>query len=255
MPNTDIAIADDRSIASPSADEQRRLLKQLLASERLTDAEFDLFAEVCRRTNMDPFRRQIYAIKRRTRENVDGEWRWVDKMTIVFAIGGLQAQARRDGLAGRDKTVYTYAPNDEKRKWPFSAEVTVYRRDPRTGERDAYTAEVFFSEFCPMKNEKVDGVERRVPSGKWATMPHAMLSKCAEAAALRMGFPESLSGMHVGEEFDHSTHAERRTRSTVRASPRTVDDLVRRTNAPATAEEDDVYDYTDNDEMHDEGEA
>src|SRR5688572_17687791 len=52
----------------------------------LTEAEFGLYAQVCRRTGLDPFRRQIYAIKRREWDALANGH--VEKVTFQVGIDG-----------------------------------------------------------------------------------------------------------------------------------------------------------------------
>jgi hypothetical protein len=41
-------------------------------------------------------------------------------------------------------------------------------------------------------------------AGRWADMPFLMLAKCAEAQAIRKGWPEDLSNTFVGEEIEQA---------------------------------------------------
>jgi len=63
---------------------------------------------------------------------------------------------------------------------PEYVTATVYRFV--NGQRCAFSDTLFFDEAVPMVN--------KMPSGLWAKSPAMMLSKCAKAAALRLGFAE-----------------------------------------------------------------
>ena len=114
-----------------------------------------------------------------------------------MGIDGLRAKADRTGQqAGRDDVKFNLMPDGTfqtaaqlaaKKEKPLTATVTVYRAV--TGMRCPYTKTVLFSEYCPAN-----------PSNKWASMPFNMIEKCAEAAALRMGFASETAGLHIEEE-------------------------------------------------------
>ena len=63
-----------------------------------------------------------------------------------------------------------------------------------------------WDEFVPIKAVWVDNQpsDRKVldKSSRWGDMPFLMLAKCAEAQAIRKGWPEDLSNTFVGEEID-----------------------------------------------------
>jgi phage recombination protein Bet len=145
-----------------------------------TDAEFKLFLYDCARQGVHPLDRLIYFTKRG------------GKYTPVTSIDFMRQRAADTGeMAGSDRAVYegqVGAPN-------FIARVTVYRLTQ--GLRFAYEGEAYWTEFKP------------IDDFMWKKMPHVMLSKCAEAAALRKAFPKQLAGLKTAEEMEQadSDHA------------------------------------------------
>lgn len=153
--------------------EQLDIIKRTLV-DKLDDNEFALFIEVAKRSGLDPFQRQIYAIKR-------GE-----KVTIQTGIDGYRLMAARTGaLAGIDDALF----DTEDAEHPGKATVTVWRWVH--GERVPFTASARWSEYKPLPpNDRM-----------WGKMPFTMLAKCAEALALRKGFPAEISGVYTAEEM------------------------------------------------------
>lgn len=155
------------------------LLKEQIA-KGCTDMELTLFAKVCQRTGLDPFARQIYAIKRGSGDRA--------KMTIQTGIDGYRLSASRSGdYAGSDDIEY----DTEEAEHPAWARATVYRFVQ--GQRVPFAAKARWSEYC----QQYDGK----PSDMWKKFPYLMLGKCAEALALRKAFPAELSGMYTDEEM------------------------------------------------------
>jgi len=163
-------------------DDQTALIKRTIC-RGATDDEFALFSYVCERTRLDPFLRQIHAVKRWSA----AEGREV--MAIQVGIGGFHLIADRTGAyCGNDEPRYG-PPN--KNGHPESATVTVWKLV--AGQRCAFTATVRWDEFKQLKRD--GGL-----TAMWARMPFLMLGKCAEAAALRKGFPAELSGLQTPDE-------------------------------------------------------
>lgn len=161
--------------------EQKALIKSQICKDA-TDDELKLFLYVAKRTGLDPFARQIYAVKRK---NSRGEL----QMTVQTSIDGFRLTAfRTDCYAGRDEAIFEY---DDKGA-PKKVKVTVYKLVQ--GIRCAFTATALWSEYYPGE----------VQGFMWKKLPETMLEKCCEAKALRMAFPAELSGIYSKEEMDQA---------------------------------------------------
>jgi hypothetical protein len=95
--------------------------------------------------------------------------------------------AQTGECAGIDDAVFVGEPKTPA----FAATVTVWRLVG--GQRGAFTATARWSEYKPESNDFM-----------WLKMPFTMLGKCAEALALRRGFPVQLAGLYAKEEFDQA---------------------------------------------------
>ena len=149
-----------------------------------TDEEFELFLHACQRTGLDPFMRQIYAVKR---------WDSISKretMTIQTGIDGYRLIAERTGKysPGREPT-YQY---DEKGN--IISATAYVKKQTSDGTWHEVAATAFFNEYCQRTKEGK-------PTRFWMQLGHAMIAKCAEALALRKAFPGDLSGIYTKEEM------------------------------------------------------
>jgi phage recombination protein Bet len=171
--------------------DQVNVIKQHLAPG-ISDEELHLFAMVCRRTGLDPFTRQIYAVMRNVSEKQGERWVTRPKMTIQTGIDGYRLIAARTGeLAGIDDAEY----DTEDAEHPMWARVTVYRLVQ--GQRCPFTAKARWSEYVQLDTKST-------PTRMWQRMPYLMLGKCAEALALRKAFPAELSGIYTSEEMEQA---------------------------------------------------
>jgi phage recombination protein Bet len=177
------------------SEEQVGLLKRTIC-KGATDDEFLLFVSQCKRTGLDPFSRQIHAVKRWDSQSQR------EVMTIQTGIDGYRLIADRTGLyAGNDEPKYDTEDADH----PNKATVTVWKIV--AGQRVPFTRSARWEEF---KQTKKDGTLTRF----WKTMPYLMLGKVAEALALRAAFPQELSGIYTNEEMEQADSGE--------AAPRTA---------------------------------
>lgn len=163
--------------------EQTDLIKRQIA-KGCSDDELKLFLYQCARTGLDPFSRQIYALKRR--EYSDGQW--VEKMSIQTGIDGFRLIAERTGR-------YSPGPdNDYEYKDGRLEKATAHVMKLAGGTWHKVSASAHFYEYAQTKKE---GALTKM----WAEKPHIMLGKCAEALALRKAFPAEMSGLYTGDEL------------------------------------------------------
>jgi len=159
--------------------------------------ELQLFGQVCRRTGLDPFSRQIYAVSRGT-----GDRR---KMTIQVSIDGFRLQAERSKHYGGSETFWCGDDGVWRDVWlskesPAAAKTVVYKR----GCEHPFSAVALWTEYkqeVPEWGANRQKTGRMVLADMWRKMPATMLAKCSEALALRKAFPAELAGLYSSEEM------------------------------------------------------
>lgn len=164
------------------------------------------FMLVCRQYNLNPLKKEIYAVYQRTK--VNGQW--VEKLEPIVSIHGLRQLARRSKnptYAYTGKAVFDY--KDAEKIKLDSATVEVFGRFDGSFEAvkiGEYTA--YYDEFAKthVNDDEYGKYHAGDAMGTWKTMPRVMLAKCAEANAIRSIF--DIGGVYVEEEMSSSSRVE-----------------------------------------------
>lgn len=167
-------------VKSELSAQEIELVKRNIAKDA-SDNELKLFLQICNRTGLDPFARQIFFVKRGG----------VGQTTL--SIDGFRLVAERTGrYEGQLGPFWCGSDGEWKDVWianepPVAAKVGVFR----SNFREPLYAVANFSAY-------------NAGSPIWRKMPALMLAKCAESLALRRAFPMELSGLYTTDEMEQA---------------------------------------------------
>ncbi|WP_426750078.1 phage recombination protein Bet [Myxococcus sp. Y35] len=180
--------------------ERVELVKRTICPRGISEDEFALFIEQCKRSGLDPLLKEAFCVARR--QNVGNRERpnWVTKYEFQPSEAGMLARAERfpdfkgiqasavfaeDDIVvdqGRGEVVHRFNP--AKRK---GALVGAWARVVREDKLPV----VVWLDFS--------GYVQQTPL--WSKIPTTMIEKCARVAALRKAYPEAFGGLYVREEM------------------------------------------------------
>jgi hypothetical protein len=182
--------------------EELTILKNAMC-KNATDVELQYCLTVARRRGLDPFKGQIWFVPRNDRSADDGAGGRGGKVWIpVTSIGGLCHVGARDhkdygsfsepefGPAITVEWQYKGSGPIKKLQVPEWARVKAFKK----GATEPTVGIVWWTEIYP--NIDYAPMVRQ--------MPRRMLSKCAQAQAIRLAYPET-GGLYIAEEMQEVT--------------------------------------------------
>ncbi|GHG93285.1 phage recombination protein Bet [Comamonas sp. JC664] len=190
--------------------ERVELVKRTICPRGISEDEFALFIEQCKRSGLDPLLKEAFCVARRQNTGNRERPNWVTKYEFQPSEAGMLARAERfpdfkgiqasavfaeDDIVvdqGRGEVVHRFNP--AKRK---GALVGAWARVVREGKLPV----VVWLDFS--------GYVQQTPL--WSKIPTTMIEKCARVAALRKAYPEAFGGLYVREEMpaeDYESHAD-----------------------------------------------
>jgi len=182
MSNTSLIIPQDKI----------NLLKDTIC-RGASDNELELFMNICNKTNLDPFAKQCWAVKRWD-TNLGRE-----VLSFQTGVDGFRLIADRSTKYSGQLGPFWCG---EDGKWldvwldskpPIAAKVAVLRSD--------FTEPLWaVAKFSSYAAKKKDGSLTTF----WLKMPELMIAKVAECLALRKAFPQDLSGIYSDTEMDQA---------------------------------------------------
>lgn len=170
------------------------LLKRTVA-KGVSDDEFALFLWVCKKHKLDPLARQVHAVRRfvqKHHQDEKGIWIAGHQMVIQIGIDGYRALAGRDhpDFGGCDEPEFTF--DEGSKRIPVLARIRLWKK----GLEHPIVGVAYWDEYAPRDLTKAEAF-------MWSKMPKHMLAKCAEALALRKGYPE-LADIYTNEEMSQT---------------------------------------------------
>ncbi len=187
--------------------ERMDLVRRTVCPPGLTDDEFALFIEQCKRSGLDPLLKEAFCVPRR--QNVGNRERphWVTRHEFQPSETGMLARAERfpdfrgvqasavfaedEILIDQGKGEVTHRFNPTRRKGPI---VGAWSRVVRENKLPI----VVWLDF--------EGYAQSTPL--WAKIPTTMIEKCARVAVLRKAYPEAFGGLYIREEMPAEEFAE-----------------------------------------------
>ena len=180
--------------------ERVELVKRTICPKGISEDEFALFIEQCKRSGLDPLLKEAFCVARRANAGNRERPQWVTKYEFQPSEAGMLARAERfpDFKGIQASAVFA---EDEILVDQGAGEVT-HRFNPakRKGSLAGAWARVVREGKLPVV-VWLDFAGYVQQSPLWSKIPTTMIEKCARVAALRKAYPEAFGGLYVKEEM------------------------------------------------------
>ena len=200
-----IAPATSNNLLAP---EERQQLINVLQSSLYVGCKpesIQLVLDYCLAAKLDPMQKPVHIVPMNTRDPVTGNYEWRD--VVMPGIGLYRIQADRSGtMAGMSEPEFgpeiTREFTDKHGKkvtvtFPEWCKVTVQKL---VADR---IVEFSAKEYW-LENYATDSSKSDAPNAMWRKRPRGQIAKCAEAQALRKGWPE-ICAAPTAEEMEGKT--------------------------------------------------
>lgn len=155
--------------------------------------------DYCVARKLDPLKKPCHIVPMRVKVPNSDNYTWRD--VVLPGIYEYRTTAHRTGqYLGHAIPVYGPAIEHLGVEVAEYCDFTVYRWNPEAKMRGEYPVRVKFIEVVATSTDKKTGDP--YVNARWTKAPQQMLTKCAEAAALREAFPDELGGVPTMEEME-----------------------------------------------------
>lgn len=158
-----------------------------------------MVVDYCAARKLDPLKKPCHIVPMQVRDAKTGAYDWRD--VVMPGIYEYRTTAQRTGdYLGHAKPEYGPDSDHMGVTAPEWCDFTAYRWNGKAAMRSEFPVRVKFREVVALTRDKKSG-DMKV-NDRWSKAPFQMLTKCAEAAALREAFPDELGGEQTADEME-----------------------------------------------------
>lgn len=177
----------------------RAVIRAAICPKGISEDEFALFMEQCKRSGLDPLLKQAFCVARRQNLGTKEHPRWADKHEFQPAEAGMLARAERFPDYRGVQASAVYAEDEISINQGEGLVHHVFNPAKRKGVLVGAWARLARDGKLPIV-VWVDLSAASQSSPLWAKMPATMVEKAARVSALRKAYPEAFGGLYVAGE-------------------------------------------------------